>query len=297
LTKQTKKITAVLTLIFLSAALLTACAGGETPPGGSELKKPLIITTTDALFEITRDIAGDLAEVSCLIPPGIEAHDYEPTPGDVERVRAAALVIRNGLGMDNWLDKVTGTSGGLIILATEGLAPIVTAEGATDPHIWMSPKSALGICENVSGALLEFFKSDTKACETVTANSLAIGKRIEEVSAQYSERLGQFGVDTIVTSHDAFGYVARDYGIRQVPIENIYAEGEPSARQMAELIDFVRKNSVRVILSEFTFSSAVADTLARETGAQVRTVYTMEAAEDNLSYVTRLLGNLNAMCG
>jgi zinc transport system substrate-binding protein len=295
LTKRILKITAVLTLLCLSAALLAACTGGKPQPSAGQ--KPLIVTTTDALYEITRDLAGGLAEVSCLIPPGIEAHDYEPTPGDVERVRTASLVIRNGLGMDDWLDKITGATGGTVVLATQGLTPIVTPEGATDPHIWMSPKSAIGVCENVRDALLAFFDGAAGAISTVTENAAELISLIEGVSAQYSERLGEFGVDTIVTSHDAFGYVARDYGIRQVPIENIYAEGEPSARQMAELIDFVIANNVKVILSEFTFSSAVADTLARETGAEVRTVYTMEAAEDNMSYVTRLLGNLNAMCG
>ena len=160
---------------------------------------------------------------------------------------------------------------------------------AIDPHLWISPSGAILEAENIAKALEA---ADPAGAAVYKKNLAAFTSGIKAASDTFRKAVAGSKNRTFVTGHAAFGYLCRDFGLKQVSVENVYAEGEPSARQLAELVSFCRKNHVKTVFAEELASPAVSRTLARECGAKVVPIYTMESPEDKLSFSARMSQNL-----
>ena len=160
---------------------------------------------------------------------------------------------------------------------------------AIDPHLWISPSGAILEAENIAKALEA---ADPAGAAVYKKNLAAFASGIKAASDVFRKAAAGSKNRTFVTGHAAFGYLCRDFGLKQVSVENVYAEGEPSARQLAELVSFCRKNHVKTVFAEELASPAVSRTLARECGAKVVPIYTMESPEDKLSFTARMSQNL-----
>lgn len=274
-----------------------------------------VVVTFNALFELALTVGGGRVGAANIMPPGAEAHHFEPGARDLSLLSTADVFLVCGLGFDPWAESAVNAAGnvGMIVCdVSRGIEPIALFEesgngqremdagqpgdggredheGRFDPHIWLSPTCAKIIAENIRDAFIE---SDPDGAECYARNFNELAKNLDGLYKEYSEKFEVLENKTIVTGHAVFAYLCRDFGLSQNSVEGVFAEGEPSARALAGLIDFCRANGITTILTESTESSLVAETLASEAGAAVMTIYTMENAEDGLSFIERMERNL-----
>jgi zinc transport system substrate-binding protein len=279
-----------------SAALLAAC--NRSPEGTSAAPqvsstapakpKPTVVASFYPLYEFARQVAGDHAVVSSMVPPGVEPHDWEPAPQDVARLQAARLFVYNGAGFEPWAEKLLanlGRSGPAVVVATEGLellrpdlpghdhdhkstantSAVKEANVEQDPHVWLDPILAQQQVETIGAALA---KADPDNAERYAANTRAFGERLRILNESYERGLSQCRRREIVVSHASFAYPARRYRLTQVPVMGLSPDAEPSPAQLAQIVRFARRHGVKFIFFETLVSPKLAETLAREVGAQ-----------------------------
>ncbi|MDP8937176.1 MAG: metal ABC transporter substrate-binding protein [Actinomycetota bacterium] len=224
-----------------------------------------MVTTTTQLSDFARVVGGDRVEVHDVIKANVDAHDYEPTPADIEAVRGADLVLRNGAGLDDWLEPTLETA--------EAEAPVVDAtEGIElrrgDPHVWFDVTRARTMVANVSRALARVNPENTS---TYSANEAAYAAQLEALDAEIRAAIGSLSNKKLVTNHDAFGYYVERYGLDFVGsvIPSFDSQAELSSRDLSELVDRVKAEGARAVFSEASLPPKAAETIAREAGVKV----------------------------
>ena len=297
-------------LVMLVFILSASCAKAPNPSAdGHEQKRLSVVVTFDALYEMASAVGGDRVSVHNIMPDGMEAHDFEPQAKDLAALGSADVFIANGLGFDSWAQRAADAAAGdnmLLVDASTGLTPISLARRPDeddhhsdahssahtafyDPHIWLSPLCAVSMAENIRDA---FCAADPDGSEHYFGNCSVFAQKLKALHDEYSTKIGAMSNKTIVTGHAVFAYLCRDFGLIQNSVEGVFAEGEPSAKVLVELIEFCIDNNISTILAENLSSPLVAETLAAETGAVVKLIYTMEGAEDGMSYIERMESNL-----
>ena len=164
----------------------------------------------------------------------------------------------------------------------------IEEHGEYDPHLWLSLSGAAAEVQNIADA---FSEADEENASYYQNNCASYIDELNSLMDEYSEKFKACESNTLVTSHAAFAYFCRDFDLIQQSVEGVYAEGEPSTKQLLELVDFCSENNITTIFSEEAASSDIASTLAEECGASVDTIYTMESSEGNLSYLERIRSN------
>ena len=285
-----------------AAVLLAACGGSAA--GGEDDGTVDVVASFYPLAEAAERIGGDLATVTNLTPPGVEPHDFELAPDDVEAVANADVVLYLGGGFQPALEDALDEAGDAIVLdALEGVPterppPDEAEEGVTvDPHVWLDPSRFAAIAEQVA---LTFGQADAANADTYSANADAYAAELGELDDAFRTGLSGCERSTIVTAHAAFGYLADAFGLTQIPIAGVSPESEPDAQHLAELHDVVVQHGVTTIFTEELVSSDVAETLAREAGVEVDVLSTIEglteeqvtAGED---YTSLMHANLDAL--
>ena len=243
------------------------------------------------LKEFADKIAGDKADVSCMVPDNMEPHDYEPKTKDFEALVKSDAFIYNGLGLESWVDQVNSVIGDKdirIVDSSEGVD--VRKEGdVTDPHCWLSLKQAQKQAENIKDTLVEI---DQENKDYYQGNYDEFVSELESLYNDYKSKFDGLSNKDFVTGHAAFGYLCRDFGLQQRSVENLFAEGEPTPKQLEELVSFCKGNNIKTVFSESLASPKVSQTLANEVGAEVVPILTLESNEDDKSYVEAMKYNL-----
>jgi zinc transport system substrate-binding protein len=244
---------------------------------------PLVVASFYPLYEFSKQVAGDRAEVVTLVPFGVEPHDWEPSPQDVVRVQKAKLFVYNGAGLEPWVDKLlrdAKAKGVVVVRASERVA-LITGEGhghehaqgvkpkgdahAVNPHVWLDP---VGAQVQVEAIRAGFAKIDPANAVAYAAGAQAYRTRLATLDAAFASGLRQCARRDIVTTHAAFSYVARRYGLTQIAISGLEPESEPSPADLAALVRQVKERKVRYVFFETLVSPKLAETLAREVGAK-----------------------------
>jgi len=290
--KTRKAFLAALTaLLLLCVLVFTGCEDNLTPyasPQTTPESKIKVAVTFDAMKELTEAIGRDKVIVTAIIPDGAEPHDFEPTWQDLELINSAQIFVYNGLNMEPWAQQALAAG------AIENLTVVTAADGCDtiqdDPHIWLSLRGAAQQAQNIKNALTQ---ADPENAEYYERNYVDFTTRVNALYDEYTAKFSAVVKKSIVTGHAAFGYLCRDFGLEQKSVENIFAEGEPTAKQLAELIDYCKENSVSTIFAEEMISTDISKTLADEVGAKVEVIYTIESAADGLSYLERMEYNLS----
>jgi zinc transport system substrate-binding protein len=243
------------------AAVLTV-AGCEPAPSPT---KPLVVATIYPLWEFSRQVAGDRAEAVSLVPPGVEPHDWEPSPRDVSRVQRATVFVHTGTTLDAWAQKllVDPRSRSTVVDAGRGLS-MLTRGGATDPHVWLDPALARAQVQAIAAGLGQ---ADPAGLATYDENAKRFNARIEALDQAFAAGLEDCARREIVTSHAAFAYLARRYRLVQVPLMGLAPEAEPSPADVAAIVKAARALKVTHIFFEPLVSPRLAETLGREIGA------------------------------
>lgn len=284
---------AALLLCLATVAAFTACR--HTGQNADAKPNTLRVTVTfDAMKEFAEAVGGDKVSVTTIIPDGTEPHDFEPKAKDLASLNQSKVFVYAGLGMESWAGQAiqaAGSNGLIAVEASKGIKGIAaTAEkGQYDPHFWLSLKSAETASKNIEAA---FAKADPADSAYFQQNCNTFVSQLESLFNEYDAKFQSSDKKDFVTGHAAFAYMCRDFGLTQKSVEDVFAQGEPSAQKLKELIDYCKKNGVKTIFVEDMVSPAVSQTLASEVGAKVKTIYTIESSEGGKSYLDRMRVNL-----
>jgi zinc transport system substrate-binding protein len=253
-------VTGRLAGIALAAALTLAGCQGPSGPA-----RPLVVATVYPLWELTRQVAGDRAEVVSLVPPGVEPHDWEPSPRDVSLVHRATVFVHAGTGIDAWAGRllVGLPARTRVIDATRGLSPL-TQGARPDPHVWLDPVLARAQAHTIAEGLAQ---ADPAGRPVYLEHTKALDARLDALDRAFAAGLHDCARREIVTSHAAFAYLARRYGLTQVPLMGLAPEAEPSPADLAAIVQTARRLRVTHVFFEPLVSPRLAQTLAREIGA------------------------------
>lgn len=280
-------------LAAIASIMLIGCGSSSNTNTTNEENKDKvnIMVSVYPLKEFADKIAGDKAEISCMVPENMEPHDYEPKTKDFEALTKSDAFIYNGLGLETWVDSVNSAIGDKdirIVDSSDGVD--VRKEGdSIDPHSWLSLKEAQKQAENIKNTLVEI---DEKNKDYYQENYDVFVSELESLYNEYKEKFDGLSHKDFVTGHAAFGYLCRDFGLNQKSVENLFAEGEPTPRQLQELVMFCKDNNIKTVFSESLASPKVSETLANEVGAQVVPILTLESSEDDKSYIEAMKYNL-----
>ncbi|MFL5680352.1 MAG: metal ABC transporter substrate-binding protein [Chloroflexota bacterium] len=255
------------------AAVVAACSGGGAAASPSDGRIE-VVTTTTVFADLVRSIGGDRVVVDSLVPKGGDVHTFDPRPSDARRIDDAGLVIANGLGLDDWLAKLakdTGTAARIVQLADSVPADRYIVEGGiANPHLWLDPDAASAYGGAIAAALAQV---DPDHAATYQANRTAFDGKLRDLKAWGRSLVGTIppGHRSLISFHDALPYFARAFGLEIAGVIVKAPGQDPSASDIAALVDAIRASGVRVVVSEAQFSDKLARTVAEETGATIVT--------------------------
>lgn len=305
-------------VVLLGVGLFIGGCSSESDSEG----KLQIAASFYPMYEFAKNVAGDLANVTILVPAGIEPHDWEPSPEEMKIIEKSDILIYNG-GVEGWVDSVVSSSGNDKLVVVEASKGISLMEGEEheheegeelegeaheeeghegeehpmDPHVWLSPVLAQQEVETIKTALIT---ADPDNKETYEKNAAAYIAKLQELDSSFKEELKDVKHKEFVTQHAAFGYLAKAYGLTQVPIAGLSPEQEPSPAEMAEVVKFAKEHDVKTIYFEALVSPKLAETIAAEVGAKVALLSPIEGLSeedqsDKLDYIGVMRNNLAAL--
>ena len=276
----------LLTLAVMTLATLTGCTRQEQK-SSSKLQ---VVTTLFPLYDFARIIGGERAEVTMLLPPGMEPHSFEPKPNDIIRISKAGLFVYTNRYMEPWAGSILkGIENQRLRVVDAGLGvsylKVSAAEGhdhdhegqgthesdgqaaAMDPHIWLDPANARLIVNNI---LAGFLTADPANAALYRANAAALNNRLAELDQRYRTGLSSCATRTFLHGgHFTFGYLARRYGLEYRSLSGVSSESEPSAAKMAAMVRQIRSSGVHYLFAEELLSPRLTETLASEAGVAV----------------------------
>ncbi len=258
--------------------------------GGSSGGKSQVVAAFYPLAFAAEQIGGDRFEVRNLTPPGAEPHDIEVKPKDVQRLRSADVVLLLGHGFQPQLEKAIGGGKRVVrLLDTPGLHRFANG----DPHVWLDPLRFALVAKRIGTTL-----GAPAAAERFAA-------RVRALDRDYRRGLNYCARREIVTSHEAFAYLARRYGLQQVAITGLSPEAEPAPKDLQRVVALVRDTHATTVFFETLVSPRIAKTVAREAGAKTAVLDPIEGltesekkrGEDYFSLMRANLGRLRAALG
>jgi len=255
--------------IALRVAFLSIFVFGATVPAFAAAKRLKIVTTFTIIADMTRNVAGDSADVVSITKPGAEIHNYQPTPRDLVKVQGAGLILWNGLGLERWFKKfLDNLSDVPSAVLTKGIEPMSIAagpySGKPNPHAWMSAQNALIYVENIRKSLAQH---DPENATIYAENAMAYKAKIRALADPIRQEFSAIPDSKrwLVTSEGAFSYLARDFGLKELFLWPINADAQGTPQQVRKVIDKIRQYKIAVIFSESTVSPKPAQQVARET--------------------------------
>ena len=255
----------------LAAVLAVACSGSPTAGtgdagGGGTLA---VVATTTQVADFARVVGGDRVRVTSLVKPNVDAHDFEPSPADLDAVARADVVLKNGVGLEAWLDDTIKSSGfaGPVVDTSQGV-PLRQGEGGPDPHIWQNPRNAQRMAANVERALAQAAPGDAARFQ---ANLAAYDRELADLDAEVARQIDSLANKKLVTNHDAFGYYTDRYGLELVGsiIPSFDTSAELSGRDVRDLVAKIRATKVKAVFTEASLPPKTAETIAAEAGVKV----------------------------
>lgn len=286
-----KKLATVIVL-FCMIISLSSCSGQKTVKSNTVSNGKLkVLVTFNAMKEFAQAVGGDKVDIETMIPDGTEPHDFEPKVKDLQSLSDSGIFIYNGLNMERWVDralKVADNKNLVVVDASTGSKPIEEGD-SYDPHLWLSLKGAETEAKNIKNA---FEKADPANKIYYENNYKTFKSKLDALFNEYNKKFKTVGNKNFVTGHAAFAYLCRDFGLKQSSVENVFAEGEPSAKQLKELVDYCRENHIETIFVEDMVSPKVSETLASEVGAEAKGIYTLESSVKGKDYIECMKDNL-----
>jgi len=238
------------------------------------------------LAHIVSEVGGQHVVVKDVLPPGGEPHDFEPSPQQLVSIGKSDLFIFNGGHFEPWIATwEKGVSTGLPVHTlsmvdelTKRQVSLISKGGVVDPHVWLDPVIFKQEVEIIRDTLIELDPQNTPA---YIANAAYLLDSLDNLNLRFREGLRACVKHDVVVSHDAFGYLAREYGFSIIPISGISPDEEPSPKDLARITDLVRSKGLQYIFFETTVSPKLSETVAREVGATTLVLNPLESLTPN----------------
>lgn len=318
----------LLCLVAVLALSTAACGDKSSTSKQSETKDKLTIyTTVYPLSYFAQQIGGDFVEVSSIYPAGANEHTFEPTQKDMMKLADANIFFYIGLGLEGFVENAKKT------LANEDVTMVATADqvsdeklaistghthddeeeahhdhedghghddhdhGNVDPHVWLSPTISQDLALSIKNTLVEKMPEQEA---TFTANYEALVKELKDLDSEFKAMADKAQEKTFFVSHAAFGYIAGQYGLKQVPIAGLNSQNEPSQKELTAIVDKANDLHVHYILFEQNVSSKLAEVIQKEVGAESLvlhnlSVLTADDVKNNETYFTLMKKNINTL--
>ena len=316
--KQKKSMKWALSLVG-ATALLAGCGAAGSTTENTESDKLQVVTTFYPMYDFTKQVAQDDAEVSMLLEAGMEVHSFEPSSQMIAEIQDADVFIYNSPEMETWVPDALAfidTSDMVVICASDAITLLEyegeahahdhesEEEGANaghshtvDPHVWLDPVLAQTEVSTIAEGLAE---ADPDNAEDYLENAGIYNGKLNELDEAYRAAFEGTENRTFVTQHAAFAYLAARYDLNQISVTGLNAEVEPSAAALATLSDYVKANNISHIYFENNASSQTAETLSEEVGVELAVLsplegITEEDQESGSDYISVMLDNLEAL--
>jgi len=231
-----------------------------------------VVVSFSILGDIARQVGGPDVVVTSLIGPDADAHVFEPNPEQARLLANAQLFVINGFGLEGWLTRLTRSAQyrGPVVVVTQSIIPISTAEAgertaSPDPHTWQDPRNVVIYAENITRGLVGV---DPKRAEAYRQRFGRYKSELEALDRRVRDDLGTIPAEKrrVITTHDAFAYYGKAYGVAFLAAEGISTDSEPSAKTIAALIRQIRREDIKALFLENVSDPRLIETLARETG-------------------------------
>jgi len=282
----------------------------QSPPAGQEevSSKKVVAGSFYVLEQFLRKVGGEHVVVLDFLPPGVDAHEVNPTPRDIARLQGVDLFVYQGADFDPWAVKLASNlaeQGKQVADMTEHFtlrqlepgSEEGQQEGALDPHIWMDPvlaKQEAGIIRDILKDMMPQYAADFEA------NSQDYMKQLDFLHDDFRNGLAQCSLKEIIVTHDAYSYLAQRYGITLIPVKGLSPESEPSARNVGQISTLAKEKGIQYAFIEPLVNSSVTETIAKEIGAEVLILNPLEGltseeianGDDYLSIMRENLANL-----
>ena len=316
--KQKKSMKWALSLVG-ATALLAGCGAAGSTTENTESDKLQVVTTFYPMYDFTKQVAQDDAEVSMLLEAGMEVHSFEPSSQMIAEIQDADVFIYNSPEMETWVPDVLAsidTSDMVVICASDAIT-LLEYEGeahahdheseekganaghshTVDPHVWLDPVLAQTEVSTIAEGLAE---ADPDNAEDYLENAGIYNGKLNELHEAYRAAFEGTENRTFVTQHAAFAYLAARYDLNQISVTGLNAEVEPSAAALATLSDYVKANNISHIYFENNASSQTAETLAEEVGVELAVLSPLEGITEEdqkkgSDYISVMLENLEAL--
>jgi zinc/manganese transport system substrate-binding protein len=267
---------------LLGALLLTACGGSDGGGSSTEVKaatlasgeKLHVVATTVQVTALAREVGGDRIELKGIVPAGADAHEFEPIASDLAAIEQAHLILRNGIGLDDWLDdslKAAKYASSAVVTRGVKIRQIEEdGKKVEDAHVWHNVDNAKLMTDNVASALA---KADPANKEYYEARRLSYGAKLDTTKQRVQATIDEIPADSrkLVTNHDSLHYFADAFGLTVVGavIPSVSTDAEPSAKDASALLETIRKQRVKAIFAESSVNPALARSLARDANVKV----------------------------
>jgi zinc/manganese transport system substrate-binding protein/manganese/iron transport system substrate-binding protein len=280
MTTRSPFLAAIAAGLIAAVSLVSGCGNNAAAPAtGGTLK---VVATTTQIADFARNIGGDKVRVTQILKPNVDPHDYEPTPADITEIGGAKVVLRNGVGLDAWLDQTITAAGftGQVVDLSKGITirpGLDEAEKEGDPHIWQNPRNAKTMSATIEAGLAA---ADAGNAAYYQQNLATYQAKLDRLDADIETKINTIPVAqrTLVTNHDAFGYYIDRYQLKFVGsiIPSFDTSAELSGTDLQDLVAKIKSTGVKAIFSESSLPPKTAETIAQEAGVKV------EAGEDSL---------------
>jgi zinc transport system substrate-binding protein len=300
----------ILTITILTFLFFPSCQKNEKMT--VEEKKLKVVTTLFPLYDFARQVGREKIEVNLLLPPGVEAHAFEPRPADIKRIQDSDIFLFTNKFMEPWVGgllKGIDTTGLNIVDTSKGITLLqkthnhgdeehahTDESGNADPHIWLDLSNAMRMVDTIAS---QFIVKDPRDKDFYAKNADEYKKKLEELDKKYKNALSHCRSRVIVhAGHFAFGYLAKRYGITYVSAYKGFSpDAEPTPRRLVEITKTVRKYGINYIYYEELAAPRVADVIAKETGCGLLMLHgahnvTREEMESGVTFISLMEKNL-----
>lgn len=268
------------TLLLTTGGLFAVAAFGA--PARADAPMP-VVASFSILGDLVAQIGKDRVAVSTLVGPNGDAHVFQPKPADAHKLAAAKVVFENGLGLEGWIDRLIAASGtkAPIVVASKGVTPNPAEEeggeaeggehhahGAFDPHAWQSVANVKIYVGNIRDALIA---ADPAGKDAYTAAATAYLGQLDQLEAEVKAAMAKVPAEKrrVITTHDAFGYFGKAYGIEFLAPQGISTDAEPTAKGVAKLVQQIRAEHIRAVFIENMSDGRLVKQIAKETGVKL----------------------------
>lgn len=300
------KLTKILTIVFAASMLLTGCNNSAESNNSIESNNKLtIVTSFYPMYISTLNIVKDIPDVEVInmtAPQTGCLHDYSLSTKDLKTLSSADIFVINGAGMESFLDDVIDEYSDLkIIEASNGISLIEDTdhdehEHDVNPHVWVSISKNI---EEVSNIAKELSAFDPNHASEYEANADAYIAKLENLRTEMHAALDNVNNKDIITFHEAFPYFAEEFNLNIAGVIEVEPDSEPSAKEVENIISIINEKNIKALFTEPQYSSKIADTIAKETGASIYTldpIVTGDANENAYDdYIVKMQENLNTL--